>query len=1459
MEFKRIFLFATIILTLSLTAQVPRTMNYQGKLTDGSGVAVHAPGGIAVTFRIFDVSSGGTALWSEAHASVPVTNGLFDVILGETTPMTIDFDEQYWIELTVGGETLLPREKLSAVGYAHHAVYADTADYVIGGGTADNDWTELTSPADYIEAKAGGIASNGAVLHGTAANTHINLGYNSSVTGASGFDYTHSTVGGGYQNTASNTQATVSGGFANVASGNQSTVGGGGGNAAGGYRAVVAGGVNNTASGARTTIGGGQSNLANADAAFVGGGNNNTSSGQGSMVGAGEQNTSSNWYSVVAGGRSNTSEGYGTAIGGGRENTVSDSFSVVSGGYQNTVENKHSAILGGYANRLTGEHSYLFGIADTVDYDSTFYVGSKYSRFDGEVHLGNVPTDATYDSVLTIDGGQVKKVATSTLIGPGSGWLLTGNAGTVDGTNFIGTTDNVALNFRVNNQKAGRIGNSDGSVFLGYQAGNSDDLGSNDNTFIGYQAGYANIDGRANTAIGHEALLSNTTSNGNTAVGIGALRSNQTTGGNTAIGSQALYYNVGLCNVGLGSSALFFNTNGSYNVALGYYSLYENTSARQNIAIGTRALYEQSYNNGGTSWDSDNIAIGHEALYNNQPTSTSNGIRNIAIGILASRSNTTGTNNVAIGQQVLRYNQTGSNNIGLGIYALANSSFNGSNNISIGHSSGSNITTGSNNILLGYDIDAPVATNSSQLSIGNLIFATGGFGTGTVIGSGNVGIKKNNPAYDLDVNGTVQMTGFRMPTGASNGYVLTSNASGVGTWQAVGAGADGDWSEETSPAAYLEAKAGGIATNGAILYGTGANTHINLGFNGSVTGRSGFDYTHCTIGGGYNNEAWGARAVISGGNQNVVNANYAGISSGDKNEVYGWSGYIGGGGQNTVGIDDGDDSEGFMSSVLGGFRNTVSGNYSAIIGGDNNTVSGNYSSAFGYGVSVSSNYTSQFYSSADPGTLIVMGNVGIGTFSPTQKLDVNGQIRVRGGSTPAVGDVLTATSTDGTADWQTPSASDDGDWELDIDGYVLYSVDDWGLARYGATLLTSGVSSPDAINTHVNWGVNSTTGISTGFDVYYATVGGGGDNNAYGYGSTISGGRNNEAGTYSVVGGGSNNNAGNWLGFVGGGEDNSSTGQYAVVPGGYGNTAQSYGEMVCGLFATVGSGSWNSWIGTDRLFVVGNGTGTSSRSDAMTILKNGNTGIGTTAPEAPLDVRSDFSSGSQTLIKIGSTDGGLTNNKEANISYYWAAADNSCYLGFSGKGNNSNQMILRGDGNVGIGTTAPDDDALLDVSSTTKGFLPPRMTCAQRDAISSPPEGLMIYNTATHTIDYYDGSQWMSLDASAASSAPSAPTAYTPDFPDDIGFDACFRASWSSVSGATSYRLDVSRNSAFTDLVVNNLTVSSTNKHIDCAIYDIECGQTYYYRVRAVNDCGTSSNSNTATVTGVCSGDLPCM
>lgn len=198
---------------------------------------------------------------------------------------------------------------------------------------------------------------------------------------------------------------------------------------------------------------------------------------------------------------------------------------------------------------------------------------------------------------LSISGGNSVTLPS----GGGSGWALTGNAGTSPSTNFIGTTDNQPLVLKVNNQQAGYVANSSGAnVFLGYQAGNAGGccatgighkaLFSNtngNNTAVGQLALYTNTSGDGNVAVGEQTLYSNTTANNNTAVGSSALYSNTTGVFNTAIGNQAMYYNtIGDRNTAIGLSAAGMNqTDISRSTFLGYLSQVSGSSLSNCIAI----------------------------------------------------------------------------------------------------------------------------------------------------------------------------------------------------------------------------------------------------------------------------------------------------------------------------------------------------------------------------------------------------------------------------------------------------------------------------------------------------------------------------------------------------------------------------------------------------------------------------------------------------------------------------------------------------------------------------------------------------------------------------------------------------------------------------------------------------------------------------------------------------------
>lgn len=142
-----------------------------------------------------------------------------------------------------------------------------------------------------------------------------------------------------------------------------------------------------------------------------------------------------------------------------------------------------------------------------------------------------------------------------------------------------------------------------------------------------------------------------------------------------------------------------------------------------------------------------------------------------------------------------------------------------------------------------------------------------------------------------------------------------------------------------------------------------------------------------------------------------------------------------------------------------------------------------------------------------------------------------------------------------------------------------------------------------------------------------------------------------------------------------------------------------------------------------------------------------NVGIGTTAPVAKLNIVGVGSvpsipgaTNTTAIFRIGmSANEGIDFGKlpSAPFSAWMQSGSFNVIL---------NPLSLQPlGGNVGIGILSPASSAKLDVSSTTQGFLPPRMTSTQRDAIASPATGLVIFNTTTNGLEFNSSSGWVSL------------------------------------------------------------------------------------------------------------------
>lgn len=338
--------------------------------------------------------------------------------------------------------------------------------------------------------------------------------------------------------------------------------------------------------------------------------------------------------------------------------------------------------------------------------------------------------------ITIVDGGANGLVTINATSGVGTGWALVGNSGTVAGTNFIGTTDDVDVVFKRNNVIAGRVSTNggEGAVTLGV---NTPSSGSNI-TAIGHQSLKNYKSGNHQIAIGPSALgtvlavsvtsivtgywykiitvggfdwtLIGATSN---TVGVEFLATDD--GPIIGIGGVCVMLSTGSSNIAIGASSQIGNGKGDRNVSIGTGTLSKNVSGSRGVAIGDSS--QEHANDSTIPWINTNVSIGWESLRGSTTAADNIGLNNTAIGYATLHINTTGSGNTAVGFESLYTNTEGNSNTAIGEHALYNNTT-GYENTAIGTSTLINNTTGWSNTAIGAEALYSNTTGRSNIAIG---------------------------------------------------------------------------------------------------------------------------------------------------------------------------------------------------------------------------------------------------------------------------------------------------------------------------------------------------------------------------------------------------------------------------------------------------------------------------------------------------------------------------------------------------------------------------------------------------------------------------------------------------------------------------------------------------------------------------------------------------------------------
>jgi len=142
---------ALVLAAWPASAQVRHLLGYQGRLLRADGTA--ATGTASVTFTVHDAASGGSTLWTETQ-TLGLSDGYYSTFLGlVTTPGEGVYEGPRWLQVQVGGETLLPRQQLGSVAFALQAASvrgtADVSSLKVDGQTVIDSAGRLQGAARY--------------------------------------------------------------------------------------------------------------------------------------------------------------------------------------------------------------------------------------------------------------------------------------------------------------------------------------------------------------------------------------------------------------------------------------------------------------------------------------------------------------------------------------------------------------------------------------------------------------------------------------------------------------------------------------------------------------------------------------------------------------------------------------------------------------------------------------------------------------------------------------------------------------------------------------------------------------------------------------------------------------------------------------------------------------------------------------------------------------------------------------------------------------------------------------------------------------------------------------------------------------------------------------------------------------------------------------------------------------